>query len=199
MTEPLENGPAVRTGNSFKQSDPSPNVLDLVSAAIQRQDDLREQESAHIRELMALRAEYQAEIRSGEAERIDAIRAVDVGNVQRAAEVVAQQAITLQNQVTTSAEALRTQVAAAATAAATSLAAALEPIQKDIADLRRVQYEAAGVKAQTTETREVGGARANYVGTAIAVAFAVIALLGYQATRSTPAPVIVNPPAATSP
>jgi hypothetical protein len=49
------------------------------------------------------------------------------------------QATTLVAQVAASAETLRTQVAAAATAATTALAAALEPIQKDIADLRRVQ------------------------------------------------------------
>jgi hypothetical protein len=43
--------------------------------------------------------------------------------------------------------------AAAASAATTALAGALEPIQKDIADLRKAQYEAQGVKTNVGETR----------------------------------------------
>jgi hypothetical protein len=77
--------------------------------------------------------------------------------VNRAAEVSAQQALTLSTQTQTLAETLRTQVAAAATAATVALAAALEPIQKDIADLRRAQYEQAGSKAQVVDTRATVG------------------------------------------
>jgi hypothetical protein len=131
--------------------DPTKNVLDLVAAAIQRQDDLREAAAAHVQEIARLRANYDQRLREAETARIDAIRAVDVGAVNRAAEVSAQQAMTLAAQVATSAETLRTQVAAAATAATVALAAALEPIQKDIADLRRAQYEQAGQKAQVVE------------------------------------------------
>ena len=69
--------------------DPTKNVLDLVAAAIKRQDDLREAESRHVREIAGLRAEYTAELRKAETARIDAIRAVDVGAVNRAAEVSA--------------------------------------------------------------------------------------------------------------
>jgi len=155
--------------------DPTQNVLDLVAAAIQRQDDLRDQEARHIRELMEIRGDHTREMRRAEADRIDAIRAVDVGAVNRAAEVSAQQAQTLATQVATSAETLRTQVQAAATAATVALAAALEPIQKDIADLRRAQYEAQGVKTQTTESRTNIGA---IVGLVVAATVAVIALTG---------------------
>ena len=122
--------------------DPTQNVLDLVQAAIQRQDDLRAAESKHIREILAMRAEHTQELRKAETARIDAIRAVDVSAVQRAAEVAAAQA-----------EALRNQVQAASTAANATLAAALEPIQKDIADLRKTQYEQAGQRAQVGESR----------------------------------------------
>jgi hypothetical protein len=132
--------------------DPTRNVLDLVAAAIQRQDDLRKADAEHIRESTKLRAVYEDKLRAAETARIDAIRAVDVGAVQRAAEVSAQQASTLAAQVANSAEALRTQVQAAATAAEQKLSAALEPIQKDIADLRRAQYEAQGQKTQVIET-----------------------------------------------
>jgi len=82
-------------------------------------------------------------MRQSEAARIDAIRAVDVGAVQRAAEVSQQQAGTLAAQVALSAEAVRV-----------ALAAAMEPIQKDIADLRRAQYEAQGVKSNVGDTRQ---------------------------------------------
>ncbi len=155
--------------------DPTRNVLDLVSAAIERQDDLREMESTHLRELADLRAHYDARLREAETARIDAIRAVDVGAVNRAAEVSAAQAQTLATQVTVSAETLRTQVAAAATAASTALSAALEPIQKDIADLRRAQYEAQGQKTQVVETRDVNTAKTLNVNTLMAVFSVVLA------------------------
>lgn len=121
--------------------DPTQNVLQLVEAAIKRQDDLRETEARHMREIISIRADYDQKLREAESDRIDAIRAVDVGAVQRATEVAS-----------VVAETLRTQVATTASAAATGLSAALEPIIKDIADLRRAQYEAQGVKAQTVET-----------------------------------------------
>lgn len=129
-----------------------------------------------------LRAEYIAELRQAEAARIDAIRRVDVEAVQRAAEVQANQQTILANQVAAAAEAMRTQVAAAAQAAATALGAALEPIIKDIADLRRAQYEAQGVKAQSGDTR--GGvavmiAAASVVVSVIAIVVAVAIALGH--------------------
>lgn len=80
-------------------------------------------------QLADLRAHYDARLREAETARMDAIRTVDVGAVNRAAEVSATQAQTLASQVAVSAETLRTQVAAAATAASTALSAALEPIQ----------------------------------------------------------------------
>jgi hypothetical protein len=135
--------------------DPTANVLNLVREAITRQDDLRNLESAHTTEIANLRAHYDEKLREAETARIDAIRAVDVGAVNRAAEVAATQANTLAGQVATSAETLRNQVAAAATAAATALAAALSPIQAAVEDLRRAQYETQGQKSQIVETRDV--------------------------------------------
>ena len=132
--------------------DPTKNVLDLVRAAIQRQDDLREMSAAHAREMQSaetrrmdekaeLRAEHGKELRQIETARLDAIRAVDVNAVQRAAEVQATQAGALAAQVATTADAFRA-----------SLAAALAPIQASIEDLRRAQYEAQGQKTQVVET-----------------------------------------------
>jgi hypothetical protein len=155
-------------------------VLQLVEAAIRRQDDLRAAESRHVREIAELRAEYAAELRRAETERINAIRAVDVNAVNRAAEVSALQAQTLAAQVAQSAETLRTQVAAAASAATVALAAALEPIQKDIQDLRKTQYEQAGQKAQVGESVTDRGRNVQLVG--LIVAIAVAALAFYAAT-----------------
>lgn len=158
-------GPAVDKQGS-PVVDPSRNVLDLVDAAIQRQDDLRNAGERHTREIVALRADYDEKLREAETGRIDAIRQVDVGNVQRAAEVQAAQALSLASQVTTSAETLRTQVAAAANAATIALNAALEPIQKRIDDLTRVQYEGVGSKTQVVESQATAGVSGMWVGIA---------------------------------
>lgn len=162
-------GPATDAGGN-PVLDPTSNVMALVAAANQRQDDLREIESKHIREILDLRAEHVKEARESEAARINAIRAVDVQAVQQAAEVQTTQAQTLAATVSTSAEAMRSQVAAAASAAVTGLAAALEPIQKDIQDLRKAQYEAQGQKTQVVETRAVSANSGMWWGVAIAAA-----------------------------
>jgi hypothetical protein len=137
--------------------DPTLNVKETVEAATKRQDDLRAEESRHIREIVALRAQYDSELRDAEAKRIDAIRAVDIGQVQRAAEVQATQATTLATQVATTADAFRT-----------ALTAALEPIQRDIADLRKTQYEQAGQKTQVSETQASGFGQRQWIGLVIA-------------------------------
>jgi hypothetical protein len=162
--------------------DPTKNVLDLVGAAMERQDDLRTLEARHLRELADMRADYDARLREAETARIDAIRAVDVGAVNRAAELSAAQTQTLASQVTASAEALRTQVAATATAASTALSAALDPIQKDIADLRRVQYEAQGQKTQVVEARDVSTATRLNVNAVLAAISVLLAAAIVYAT-----------------
>lgn len=184
MTEPDKSGspgPATDvSGNPVL--DPTANVLQLVDAAIKRQDDLREAESRHVREIAALRAEYAMELREGETARINAIRQVDVEAVQRAAEVQATQQTTLANTVATAAEAMRAQVAAAATAAATALAAALEPIQKDIQDLRKAQYEAAGQKTEVVDRRAGAGSVGLWVGVGVAAVAAFISAIAIVIT-----------------
>lgn len=177
--------------------DPTANVLGLVDAAIQRQDDLRDVEARHAREiaelarsyeseranirsaydeelrkaaaeLASVRAAYDQRLRDAEANRLDAIRAVDIAAVQRATDVATTQAATLAAQVTASAETLRASVEAAATAsraamesaasaAATALTNAVQPLTKGIADLRQVGSEQAGGRAQVAETRNVRG------------------------------------------
>jgi hypothetical protein len=188
-------GEGVVPSQGTQPFDPTQNVLNLVTAAIQRQDDLREMQAEHERYIAELRAEYEEKLRQAhdakadlraadndklrlaESARIDAIRAVDVGAVNRAAEVSATQASTLATQVATSAEALRGQVEAARQQTATALAAALEPIQKDIQDLRRAQYEAQGVKAQGTEQRLNTGQLIGIIGLVLAAAAVIVTIL----------------------
>jgi hypothetical protein len=151
-------------GNGNGSKDPSPNVLDLVSAAMQRQDDLREAATKreddlrilttrHLEAMTALRSAHSAEVMRKESERLDAIRLVDTGAVTRAAEVSALQAQTLATSQATIAETLRGQVQAAATATASALATALAPITKAIEDLRQAQYQQQGEKAQAIDMR----------------------------------------------
>jgi hypothetical protein len=160
--------------------DPTQNVLDLVAAAIERQDDLRNKDSEHLKEMMTLRAQYDEKLRNAETARIDAIRAVDQGNVTRASEVAAAQANTLATQLQTSAEALRAQVEATRITTADTLAAALQPIQNDVAVLREVQFRQQGEKAQATEGRDLhSDARTIYVAIAslLVSAGAIIAVI----------------------
>jgi hypothetical protein len=184
--DPIPENPRTGVGvdaYGFPVKDPTANVLDLVQAAIQRQDDMRTLATEHERYVAELRAHYDELLRTAETARIDAIRAVDVSAVQRAAEVALNQASTLASQVAASAETLRAQVAAAATASSVSLAAALVPIQEAIADLRRSQYEQAGQRTQvveqratTGETRLNIGAIAGIVGGVVGLLFLLIAL-----------------------
>jgi hypothetical protein len=157
--------------------DPTVNVLNLVREAIVRQDDLRDLEAAHQKYVAELRAAHAQELRAAETERINAIRAVDVGAVNRAAEVAATQAGALAAQLIATAEASRVQVAAAASASVTSLAAALEPIQKDIRDLRDAQSRGQGGKEQVVETREVRGETRLNTGTNLTAVSVLIGAL----------------------
>lgn len=154
--------------------DPTKNVLDTLNAAVKRLDDLREAdlyyreaESRHHQEISRLRHDYETELRKAEANRIDAIRAVDQGTVQRAAEVQAQQATTL-----------ATQVAATAEAFSTRLQTSLNPILESIAKLQQAQYETQGGRAQVVESRDVRGeTRLNY-GAIFGALAVLISLIG---------------------
>ena len=157
-------GPGVDThGNQVL--DPTKNVLDLVEAAIKRQDDLRELEARHTQEVGDLRHQYEKELRRAESQRLDSIRAVDQAAVQRTAEVQATQAAALAAQVVAGADAFRV-----------ALRGELEPIQKDIADLRKTQYEQAGQRTQVGESRLNLGAVLGGVSVLLVLVFGVASL-----------------------
>jgi len=96
-------------------SDPTLNVRQLISEAVERLDSLREAERCRLNEAIeaerrrvneqaALRAEFSSQLSLAEAKRIDAIRAVDVNAVSVANERATAQAAVLANQVSASAE-----------------------------------------------------------------------------------------------
>lgn len=173
------NGGAKNRGN-----DPTENVKALSEAANKRQDDLREAdrkltdarhdgakaladlraecnhelalaESKRVNEQLAIRAGYEEQLRTAEAKRIDAIRAVDVNAVSVASQRASDQASVLATQVAQSAEQLRTQVAQSAEAlralvattaatAATTLQQLVTGLSTRLTTLEQAQYEGKG-------------------------------------------------------
>jgi hypothetical protein len=138
--------------------DPTKNVLDLVTASVSRLDDLATERQlrtdeaiAHLKEMADVRAAHAAELRLAESERIDANRRTDVEASRTAA---------------SEAEA-RAQVLAA------QVVATAEPLRAAIEDLRRSQYEAVGIKSQTTEARLTTGSVVAIVSVATAILFGV--------------------------
>jgi hypothetical protein len=170
--------------------DPTENVRHELAAAMQRQDDLRTMEASHLRELSSIREYYAEKMRELESDRLNAIRSVDITAVQRAAEVSEIRASTLAAQVADSATALRITVEQQAAVTRASQTTELEPIKKDIADLRRVQYEAAGQKTQVVETQAKSGLNSVWIGVGLAlitvlltVGFLGLGLATYFANR----------------
>jgi hypothetical protein len=161
-------GPATDARN-MPVVDPTANVLAVIQSANRRQDDLREMSQMYEAKIADLRASHATDISEKETARIDAIRAVDTGAVTRAAEVAAAQAATLQVQVVTTAEAARV-----------ALAAALEPIQKDIAELRKTQYEQQGQRAQQAEGKtDKRDYNATLIGILALIAIVASAVIGH--------------------
>jgi len=168
---------AIGTNGYTGAGDPSKNVMDLVNAAIARVDDLRESETRHQREVARLLTERVESMMMAESHRIDAIRAVDVDAVQKAASAMATQATSLATQQVQSAEALRTQVSETATLAETRLAAALQPIVRDVAELQKRAWETAGGKTQVIETQAKGGTTSSWMGLAVAACIGFLSII----------------------
>jgi hypothetical protein len=163
VIDPTENVKALNAAEAKRQDD-------LRRADARRQDDIRTAESRHIREILSIRTHHDEErrrvneihareLREAEADRLDALRAGDQAQIQRAAEVQEARATALATQQATVQESFRAE-----------LVAALNPINTTIADLRRSQYELAGQRAQTTESGSTGRQW-------IALAIAALALL----------------------
>src|SRR5688572_18364900 len=134
--------------------DPTRNVLDKVEDAVKRLDDLRaaavllnDTKHEHTKEMAALRSTYEEKLRLAEANRLDAIRAVDVAAATLREERASVAATVLANQVATTASTMRDLVASTAAAAATAAAAVTNPIAERVSQLERSSYEGSGKSA----------------------------------------------------
>lgn len=166
-------GPATDASN-MAVFDPSKNVRDLVDKEAQRQDDLRQLEAAHMREIVAMRDEHAKELRTAEAGRLDAINEKNSQAVQQAAVVQDTRATALASQVADAAEAMRSQVSNTAEAAANALATALAPIIASIEQLRAAMWQEQGQKTQVVETQARGANSGLWWGVTIAAVFGLL-------------------------
>lgn len=147
--------------------DPTANVLALVLAAVQRQDDLRaaqdaltEEKVTNAREVSDLRAKHGMEIRALDSDRLKSIREVDVlagDTAARRADLAIQ---TLATTTSSNAETLRAMVASTAATLAgqldqklASVMAAISSLEKNMTDriaaLEKSSYTGAGKEGQT--------------------------------------------------
>lgn len=176
MTESKTRVGSFVKGNGDVTKDPTPNVQNIVKAAVDRLDDIRVSETRRLEqalsyeilridqlrlaegkridEQMELRAHYENLLQVAEAKRIDAIHYADVNAVAVANERVTAQATVLANQVTLSADTLRTLVATTASAAAataSTVASQLQQVLQTLNDrlvvVERANYEGKGEKS----------------------------------------------------
>jgi len=161
--------------------DPTPNVLGLVEAAMQRQDDLRKADRAEVLEIRRIKEDCAKEtdqlrekLREAESARINAIRAVDVAAAALANERGTQQASVLASQVSTSAETLRAMVATTAEAVAKTFAATVSQLSDRVTLLEKSQYQIGGRDLQRGESR----GQSNWLtGVIIVIGVAIVQVL----------------------
>ena len=175
--------------------DPSFNVIQLVQAAIRRLDDLEAEREKrleavlderdkrlddqlhHLRELISLRADQNAERLRIDSDRIDALRAGDLRNVDKAIEAFTNAALSANATADRTAQALRDQVAVSAKQAEQRLEATLAPILADVSDLRRYQFESQGSKTQVVDSRQASSTVVAYIFGAIGASVGLVSLL----------------------
>jgi hypothetical protein len=159
VIDPTENVKALSEADNRRQDD-------LRKAEARRQEDLRKADAKHTKEIRRLDRSHakelrdiDGELRRAESERLDAIRLVDKGNIDRAAEVAA-----------ASASVLAEQLVANATAARGELITGLQPVQADVREIRDKLSQQQGGKAQETE----GGIRAGQVWLIVGIVIAAL-------------------------
>lgn len=175
--------------------DPSENVKALNDAANKRQDDLRGLQAsiealryAQLQEIMALRSDYETQLRVAEAKRIDAIRLVDTTAVAVQNERAVATATTLAKTVQDSAQVLSVQVTKSAddlrTLVATTAAESSRSLQQQFA---AITTRLSALESNSVNTSGVGAGRSDVVGWAVGGIMMLIALgtLGLNMTRKT--------------
>jgi hypothetical protein len=175
--------------------DPSENVKALSEAANKRQDDLRALQASietlrysHLQEIMALRSDYETQLRIAEAKRIDAIRLVDTTAVAVQNERAVATATTLAKTVQDSAQVLSVQVTKSAddlrTLVATTAAESSRSLQQQFA---AITTRLSALESNSVNTSGVGSGRSDVVGWAVGALMLLIAIgtLGMNMMRKT--------------
>jgi hypothetical protein len=145
--------------------DPTANVLSLVKAETQRQDDLRACELRRQDDLRNQGAMYEGKLAIAESKRLDALagqeaRRIDAllsaaaNNVALASQKADAQAATLAAQVSSSAEALRNQVATTYASTTALINAQSESLGKRLTTLEQSQWNVSGERTQRVEGRQ---------------------------------------------
>jgi len=131
--------------------DPTANVLALVEAANQRQDDLREMNNARIdaelrnqEMIAALRAKHQGAVDRLEAKRLNAVRNVDQLAAKTESDRSAQATAALAAQSNNTAVTLRATVDTSAQALASQFTNTVSQLTERIAALEKASYSAQG-------------------------------------------------------
>ena len=192
----LHGGPVV---------DPTENVLALVHAAVNRQDDLRiaadkfmEAELMHVRLTEELRASHQRELGEKEANRLDAIRQVDVLNGNAAAKAASDAIAVLAATTAANAEKLRTDLNSTATTMAKQTADVAAPMMAEfMADMKsmlRAQSQTVG-KSEGIST--AWGVVVGVIGMVVAVIAVAVAIVADNKAPTTPQ--IIYAPAQSAP
>lgn len=172
MTDDNGDGPVTR--REFEQRlsevkapavvDPTANVLQLVEAAMQRQDDLRgesnrrqsdldKQERRHRLELRDLESKYRDAQQAAESRRLDALLAAQNSAAALTATRAEATATALAERVDNSAKTLATSVEATAKAFQTAVDATAKAFSERISPLEQLRFEQGGRREQQTETR----------------------------------------------
>jgi hypothetical protein len=134
--------------------DPTVNVIAMLKAAEERQDELLEghknfndAQIQYLKDMADLRSEHSTTVHRLESERLKAVRDVDVASVKTEADR-AQAAIEALAKITTSnAETLRAALNNTATTIATQTSETINRIVERIAALEKSSYEGAGKQA----------------------------------------------------
>lgn len=129
---------------SAKCKDPTDNVIMLIEKEVRRNDDMRNLEIVHQKEITALHIDYLKEAAERETKRIDALRAVDVQAVSIASDKAAQAAAVLNTQLVASADALKVQVASQATSQEIRFQQMESKIIDRVTKLEQQKYEDVG-------------------------------------------------------
>ena len=160
-------GDAVDRQDDLRDADNS-HLREVLDLRTDRADDLRGMELRHSRETLMTRLSHEREVRANEAKRLDAILANVSETALTTAAAAETRATTLANTVALSADAMRAQVAAAAQASNDTLDRRFDPIQKSIDEIRRFQFETQGGKQQVVETHAKSNSAGLWAGIAIA-------------------------------